>query len=105
MVLHECGYRAINLGPHTPNNVLLAAVKKHHPVLVWRALSSITDTDAVGADLRDLAEHLGEIPLVVGGRYAPAVAMAAGTHVHVVGSMCELGAFARALVLRRPRPA
>ena len=105
VVLTECGYRAINLGPHTSNNVLLAAVTKHRPVLVWRSLTSITDIDAVGADLRDLARQLGEIPVVVGGRHAPAAAIAAGAHVHVVGSMCELGAFARALVLRRPRPA
>jgi len=104
VVLTECGYRVINLGPQTPNNALLAAVTRHRPVLVWRSLTSITDAAAVGADLRDLVAHLGDIPLVIGGRHAPAVAMAAGGQVHVVGSMCELGAFARALVLRRPRP-
>jgi MerR family transcriptional regulator, light-induced transcriptional regulator len=102
VVLTECGYRAINLGPHTPNNVLMAAVAKHRPVLVWRSLTGVTDTDAAGVDLRELAKQLGDIPLMVGGRHAPAAAMAAGGGVHVVGSMCELGAFARALVLRRP---
>lgn len=103
VVLTDCGYRAINLGPHTPNNVLLTAVAKHQPVLVWRALSSVTDVEAIGADLRALARQLGDIPLVIGGRYAASAAVAAGVGVHVVGSMCELAAFARALVLRRPR--
>lgn len=105
VVLAECGYRAINLGAHTPNNVLLAAVAKHRPVLVWRSLSSIANPEAIGAELDQLASRLGETPLVVGGRFAPAVAMAAGNTLHLVGSMCELAAFARALVLRRPQPA
>lgn len=102
VVLTECGYRAINLGPHTPNNVLLTAVAKHRPVLVWRSLTAVSDIDAVGVGLRELAHQLGEVPLVAGGRHATSAALVAGVGVHVVGSMCELGAFARALVLRRP---
>ncbi|MBA3700987.1 MAG: B12-binding domain-containing protein [Planctomycetes bacterium] len=103
VVLSDCGYRAVNLGPHTPNNVLLTAVARYRPVLVWRSLTGITDFDEVGTDLRALAGKLGDIPLVVGGRHAASAALSAGVGVHVVGSMCELAAFARALVLRRPR--
>lgn len=103
VVLAECGYRAVNLGAYTPNNVLLAAVARHKPVLVWRSLNGIAQIDTVASDLRALAERLGEVPLVIGGRFAASVAQAAGGDLHVVGSMCELAAFARALVLRRPR--
>lgn len=103
VVLTDCGYRAINLGPHTPNNVLLTTVTKYRPVVVWRSLTGIADLDVIGTDLRALAAQLGDVPLVVGGRHAPAAALAAGVVVHVVGSMCELAAFARALVLRRPQ--
>jgi MerR family transcriptional regulator, light-induced transcriptional regulator len=105
VVLTECGYRAVNLGAHTPNKVILAAVAKHGPVLVWRSLASVADVEAAALEVRDLAAHLGEVPLVTGGRYAAAVAQAVGGGLHVVGSMCELAAFARALVLRRPLPA
>lgn len=104
VVLTECGYRAVNLGAFTPDQALLAAVAKHRPVFVWRSLSGIVDVDAVAADLRDLAVRLGDVPLVAGGRYASAVAQAAGGSLHVVGSMAELAAFARALVLRRTPP-
>jgi len=102
VALSECGYRTINLGPHTPNKVLLAAVANHRPVLVWRLLTGPIDAEVVGLELRDLAKQLGDIPLMVGGRHAPAAAMTAGGGVHLVGSLCELAAFARALVLRRP---
>jgi MerR family transcriptional regulator, light-induced transcriptional regulator len=101
VVLTECGYRAINLGPNTPNSVLMSAVAKYRPVLVWRSLAGAIDADVVGADLCELIKQLGEIPLIMGGRHASAAAMAAGGGAHLVGSMCELGAFARALVLRR----
>lgn len=102
VVLTDCGYRAINLGPHTPNNVLLTAVAKYQPALIWRSLTGKIDAEIVGAGLRDLATKLGDVPLVVGGRHAPASVLVAGQSVHEVGSMCELAAFARALALRRP---
>ncbi len=101
VVLAECGYRAINLGADTSNQVLLTAVHKFHPVLVWRSLSSIVDQELCIHELRELAEQLGDIPLVIGGRQVSAVANAVGNQLHAVGSMCELAAFARALVLRR----
>jgi excisionase family DNA binding protein len=104
VVLGECGYRAINLGPCTSNQVLLSAVQKYRPVLVWRSLSAIGDAEACGRGLRELAQQLGDIPLVVGGRQFALVANAAGRQVQVVATMCELAAFARALVLRRRVP-
>jgi excisionase family DNA binding protein len=103
-VLTECGYRAINLGPQTSTAVLLKAVARHPPQLVWRCLASVSDTDACIADLRALARDLAEVPLVVGGRYAAHIACPLDKAVHVVGSLCELTAFARALALKRPAP-
>ena len=104
VVLAECGYRAINLGPCTSNQVLLCAVEKFRPVLVWRSLIPGDGQQLRLAELRELAERLGDIPLVVDGRQVGAMANGAAAHLHVVGSMCELAAFARALVLRRPVP-
>lgn len=101
VVLTECGYRAINLGPHTPNNVLLAAVAKHKPVLVWRSLTGVMALEKTEQDLRELAGKLGDIPLVIGGRHAPLISTGTIPGVQTVGTMCELAAFARALVLRR----
>jgi methanogenic corrinoid protein MtbC1 len=103
VVLTECGYRAINLGPHTPNNVLLAAVAKHKPVLVWRSLTGVMALEKAEQDLRDLAGKLGDIPLVIGGRQAALIPTGAMPGVQTVGTMCELAAFARALVLRRSK--
>jgi MerR family transcriptional regulator, light-induced transcriptional regulator len=103
VVLTDCGYRVINLGPNTPDSVLLTAVARHRPVLVWRSLTGAIDSSVVGIDLRALVVRLGDIPLVIGGRHAASAALAAGGGLNVVGSMCELAAFARALVLRRPQ--
>ena len=104
VVLNECGYRAINLGPNSPTAALLAAVAKYRPALVWLSLTAISDAGICAQNLRELSSSLAGIPLVVGGRHAASVALIAGPAVHVVGSMCELAAFARALVLRRPAP-
>lgn len=104
VVLSECGYRAVNLGPHSPDAAILAAVAKYRPALVWLSLTSIGDTAVCVQNLVELSRRLSGIPLVIGGRHAPSVALIAGPAVHVVGSMCELAAFSRALVLRRPTP-
>lgn len=103
VVLTECGYRAINLGPHTPNNVLLAAVTKHKPALVWRSLTGVLDQEKTEQDLRELVVRLGDIPLVIGGRHVGQLAASAISGIQVVGTMCELAAFARALALRHNR--
>jgi hypothetical protein len=104
VVLNECGYCAINLGPNSPTTALLAAVAKYRPALVWLSLTSVGDIGLCAQNVREFSANLAGIPLVVGGRHAASVALIAGPTVHVVGSMCELAAFSRALVLRRPSP-
>lgn len=67
LVLQESGWRAIDLGPDTPAEALLAAARRHRATLVWRsytgALHACEETE-----LRSLCTALAGIPVVVGGR-------------------------------------
>jgi excisionase family DNA binding protein len=92
--LTECGWRALDLGPSTSLGVLKAAIVRHRPALVWRAISVIEDAPTVVRELRGLATELGRIPLVVGGSDALAPGLGGIANLHPVGSMAELASFA-----------
>jgi excisionase family DNA binding protein len=92
--LTECGWRALDLGPCTAIGVLKAAISRHRPALVWRAISVVNDAPTVVRELRTLAGELGRIPLVVGGADAAALTLGGIANLHQVGSMAELASFA-----------
>jgi len=92
--LTECGWRALDLGPYTTIGVLKAAIARHRPALVWRAISVVSDAPAVVRELRTLAGELGRIPLVVSGCDAAALTLGGLANLHPVGSMAELASFA-----------
>lgn len=90
LVLQEAGWRTIDLGPDTPDEALCAAARRHRASLVWLSCTAVPGRPA--AALRALEAALGGVPLLVGGRSAPA---AAG--ITVVGDMAALAAAARGL--------
>ncbi len=92
--LTECGWRALDLGPSTALGVLKAAIARHRPALVWRAISVVADAPAVVRELRGLAGELGRIPLVVAGPGVAAIPLGGSANLHQVGSMAELASFA-----------
>ncbi len=97
-VLGELGFRCVNLGPDTPQRVLIKAVQAHHPRLVWLACSS---EDARPSD-RSLIELNHDIKarhatLVIGGRVLESHPLAGADTPITCRTMSELEKFARGL--------
>ena len=102
-VLADVGFRTFDLGTDLPRAVLLAAVRMHRPLLVWRSVS--VESNAVAADARALAAMDGDAPVfVVGGRGLPGSDVRRAREAERLHSMAELAGFGRALLAReRPR--
>ncbi len=101
ITLQDAGFHSISLGSNTPDGAVLAAAKLHKPSLVWRSISGMTRPEQVATELCELAEKLGPIPLVVGGRDVHKLHFGCAKHIHVISNLCELGAFARAMTLTK----
>lgn len=98
-VLAAEGWRPINLGPETPDHVLLSAARVNHAVLLWRCLSVAEHERTSGAELASLADHvrLEGAHVVAGGRGCPSRVMPHRDNLMLASSMGELAAFARGL--------
>jgi excisionase family DNA binding protein len=98
-VLQEEGWRAENLGPDTPLEVLARGAREQHARLVWLSCSS---DDAAGDVRSRLADFSGELAaegrrLVVGGRALNGRPVRGNDAIVHLQSMAELDAFARGL--------
>jgi MerR family transcriptional regulator, light-induced transcriptional regulator len=100
-VLMECGYRDVNLGANVPAEAMIHAIRQHSPALVWVSVSTLMDRTALAEYVQRLSAACQQVgsSLVLGGRGAigggTSMPLANGTHL--VGSMSELAALARAL--------
>lgn len=101
VVLADAGFRAVNLGPQTPLDLLRQAAEEEHAVLVWLSISDTPDVAALHRDVRALAAGLEADGrrLVIGGREPELLPRVAGDHVYVGRTMAELGAYGRSLVI------
>jgi excisionase family DNA binding protein len=107
-VLMESGYRDVNLGATTPIEAFRKAVLDHRPRLVWISVSTDEGRATLFRSIVPLAEFIMQqgAKLVIGGRAVAGHRPPDGTPAHVVASMSELAAFARALrVSTRKHPA
>jgi len=103
IVLAECGFADVNLGPGTPTEALLPAIDRYRPAIVWRAVTCAAPTADLVRDLREIAARVApwQGMVVVGGRSRPATSeLPEG--VRVLGSMADLAALARSIA---PAPA
>lgn len=69
LVLLECGWDAINLGPHTPGSALRTAIHELKPQLIWLSISHVDNEEVF---LRDFihtyhAANNAGIAIAVGG--------------------------------------
>lgn len=104
-VLASEGFRAVNLGPDTPAEALIEAVRDQNAKLAWLTISSIADSQSLMKDVDKLASQLADIglSLVVGGRVVDEVKLPQHGNLHIGRSMSELAAFAKGLRLA-PQP-
>lgn len=93
---HEAGWRAVNIGAHTPTDVLALAASREKARVVWLSVSVVAK-DAEDR-VRELAKAIKpqNVELIVGGRGADGLKVRLG-NVRFAGSMAELQEAARLL--------
>lgn len=98
-VLTAEGWQAMNLGPDTPFEALLAAVERSEPRLVWLSVSSVRDAREFAKGAEVLAQRLAEreVLLVLGGRGLTRDAIPRGEMVQTGTTLAELAAAAAGL--------
>ena len=96
-VLTDTGFRAINLGGDTPLDVLLIAARENQARLAWLSISAAENTNALNAELLELANRLGQLGtrMIVGGQRADVLLPPIREAAHMATSMAELAAFAK----------
>jgi len=103
LTLLDCGWDAINLGPHTPIEAFATAVEQFSPRLVWLSVSHVADRERF---LRDHAKLYAlctarGIPVAVGGCALEATLRGRMAYTSFGDGLTQLAAFARSLH-RRP---
>lgn len=98
-VLMESGYRDTNFGANMPIDALVSAARDMNATLIWFSVSMPGDTSTLLAHIKTLAEGAASIgaTLAVGGRGISGAHFQPMPGTHVVGSMAELAAVARAV--------
>ena len=99
-VLADGGYKAVNLGPNTPLDVISQSAEERHTKLAWVSFTAPlarTKTDAV---LARTAKHLRlkKVHLVIGGQAATKYKLPAHRYVHAFPSLAEMAGFAKSLL-------
>ena len=103
LTLLDCGWDAINLGPHTPPEAYESAVVRFAPRLVWLSVSHVADAGQFLADYRRLYALCAArgIPVAVGGSALEATLRGRMAYTSFGDGLTQLAAFARSLH-RRP---
>ena len=101
-VLADVGFQSVNLGPDTPDSVLLDAVEHHGARLAWLSCSASRGALPDAAALHALAERLVDhhATLVIGGGQIEHLPAVRHPNLHFGRSMAELAAFAHGLLTR-----
>jgi len=72
LVLHECGFDEVNLGPNTPIDVLSDTVEDEQPQVVWLAITNPIHSRTRHREIENLASVVASYDgmLLIGGRNA-----------------------------------
>jgi len=106
LTLLDCGWNAIDLGPNTPLEAYLAAVRELEPKLIWVSVSHIDDPDRFLQDYRRLYDVCFEqrIPLSLGGRGLHDAIRGRMAYTTFGDGMMQLAAFAQSIHRKPQRP-
>jgi len=102
-VLAESGFSTDNLGPDTPIDSFVAAIKDRRPALVWLSITSPLSSKELGGWVDRLHAAISKAGalLVLGGRESGAIRADEQRSVFHGQSMTELAAYAHGFADRR----
>ncbi len=107
MVLLDAGWRATDLGPHTPISSFRQALAELRPRLLWLSVSELVDRDRFVTEYRELYQEAerASVPVVIGGRALGTSLRSAMPYTCYGDGLRHLAAFARSQhgPARRPR--
>ena len=105
-VVAETGFRDMNLGPDTPMDALLEAIRTHKPKLVWLS-SSMAQTRPSDAELRRLTDEVSLLGgfLVLGGAGFYEKAPPPSPRIKTCATLSELAALASGMLIGNESPA
>ncbi len=103
LMLLDCGWDAINLGPHTPLASFRVALRELRPRLVWLSVSDLSDLQKFLSEYGEFYEEAAQgcVAAAVGGRAIEGSLRAMLPASFQGASLVDLAAFARIL---HPRP-
>jgi excisionase family DNA binding protein len=106
MTLLDCGWDAVNLGPHTPFSAFRTALDELAPQLVWVSITHLTDAELFVREFSEfskLAEDRG-IAVAIGGRGLTDQLRVRIPYTTFGDGMVHMASFARTLYRRPGRP-
>jgi hypothetical protein len=107
MVLLSAGWRAVNLGPHTPMSSLRRALSDLRPKLIWVSVSHLVCPESFLGDYAEFYRdaQAADVPVAVGGRGLTEAVRARMQYTAFGDGLTHLAAFAHTLhpTLRPPR--
>lgn len=106
LTLIECGWDAINLGPHTPASAFCTAIDELQPQLVWYSVAHIADVPQFLREYQTVYQHANDrgIPVAIGGRALHESIRGQMLYTTFGDGLTQLSAFARSIHRHPQRP-
>ena len=99
LTLLDCGWEAINLGPHTPVEAFETAIEQFAPQLIWLSVSHVANAEQFLTDYQRLYKRFVErnIAVAIGGHALQSALRTRMTYTMFGDGFTQLAAFARSL--------